>query len=78
MMALGLSVQVLGDGNRYVVLTLEGERLWCQGAIADKTSVDQTIDTLIKGLKDARAQFKREESGLVVVQEVPDGLRKPT
>lgn len=44
--------------------------------LSDAEHVDEILGHLIKGLKSAAADLKREASGLIVAQEVPNGYAK--
>lgn len=74
-LTLGLAIQQGLDGKKYIIMTAMHEAGQHMMTIADENTYEQNVATIIQGLNDVKAEMRKVKSGLVLVQEVPDGLR---
>lgn len=79
-MSMGVAAFIGHDalGKPEMGITFTEEHIQVQVKLAGPDNIDSVINTLIKGLKEAAADLKREASGLVVANgALPNGLLKP-
>lgn len=79
-MALGVAAFIGHDalGKPEMGLTFQEERMQVQVKLGNSETIDDVVNNLVKGLKQAAADLKREASGLIVANgALPDGFLKP-
>jgi len=76
-MQLGIGISEGNDGKLNVILTAVDNDLQVSLALTDEEHYEHDIEQLISGFKTIKADMRRQKSGLTVVQEVPNAIRKP-
>lgn len=77
-MQLSAFVAKGNDGTPFMGIQIMDGQVGIQINLGDDNYIDDAIKQIIAGLKEARADLRRQASGLVVANgmEVPDGFRR--
>jgi hypothetical protein len=75
-MQMGMAVAPALDGRHYVTLNVIEGPVNVNVVLTDEDNYEHDIDELIRGLKGLKADMRRAKSGLVIAQEVPNGLSR--
>lgn len=76
-MQMGLSILEDGDDLVLVMQFISSDGMKTDIAITGSANYENDIDKIIATFKQAKADIRREKSGLTLVKEIPDALRKP-
>jgi hypothetical protein len=63
------------DGKAYASINATNENISIAITFTSEDSCEQDIDNIIDGLVNIKADLLRYKSGLIVAQEVPNGIR---
>lgn len=76
-MQLGLGLGKNEETSKIVVLLTVGvPDVGLQITLTNEDTYEEDLDKLIAGMKQMKAEVRREKSGLAVVKDVPDGIRR--
>lgn len=68
--------QAPSDGHWFMGLMFAEGNMLVKVGLCQAENAEETVNALVTQLRMAKGDLKRNASGLVVAQEVPNGLRK--
>jgi hypothetical protein len=76
---IGIAINKDDNGKPYMYLVVQHEGVSISVYLTDAEHADYAVNELVRGLKQVKADLKREASGLLIadVGVIPNGLRKP-
>lgn len=70
--------QAPSDGHWFMGFAFADGDVMVKIGLATAENVDQVVNEIVTGLRTAKGELKQKASGLITVQEIPDGLHKPS